>query len=83
VKLTPAQQAKLVAEAPDMFAPVPGGWGRGGSTNIVLAAADEAAVQSALATAWENVALKRLAAAVPKRGRARKTTRATIRKPKP
>jgi hypothetical protein len=55
VKLTPAQQAKLVTEAPDMFAPVPGGWGRGGSTNVILAAADKAMVQSALAIAWENV----------------------------
>jgi hypothetical protein len=83
VKLTPAQQAKLVTEAPDMFAPVPGGWGRGGSTNVILAAADKAMVQSALAIAWENVALKRLAAAVPKSSRARKTSRASVRKPKP
>jgi hypothetical protein len=31
VKLTPEQQAKLVAAAPEMFAPVAGGRGRRGS----------------------------------------------------
>jgi YjbR len=58
VKLTPAQQATFVAQSPAMFAPVPGGWGRLGSTNVILAAADRAAVKSALAAAWENVAPK-------------------------
>jgi hypothetical protein len=56
LKLTPEQQAKLVAASPEMFTPVPGGWGRRGSTNVILAAASTAAVKSALATAWENVA---------------------------
>jgi hypothetical protein len=56
VKLTPEQQGKLVAEAPKAFAPVAGGWGRKGSTNVLLAAADRAAVKSALEIAWANVA---------------------------
>jgi hypothetical protein len=56
VKLTPEQQAKLVACSPKAFAPVPGGWGRKGSTNVVLAAADRAAVKGALELAWANVA---------------------------
>jgi hypothetical protein len=69
VKLTPDQQAKLVAAAPKMFVPVAGGWGRRGSTNVVLAAAGKPAVKSALETAWENVAGKRSA----KRGSGRGT----------
>jgi hypothetical protein len=56
LKLIPEQQAKLVAASPDMFTPVPGGWGRRGSTNVILAAASTAAVKSALAMAWENIA---------------------------
>jgi hypothetical protein len=58
VKLTPEQQANLVAASPEMFAPVPGGWGRRGSTHVVLAAATTSAVKSALATAWANVVPK-------------------------
>jgi hypothetical protein len=58
VKLTPEQQASVVAASPEMFAPVPGGWGRRGSTHVVLAAAAKSAVRSALATAWENVVPK-------------------------
>ena len=58
VKLTPDQQEMLAAAAPDIFVPVCGGWGRRGSTNVRLAAADENAVEGAIATAWRNVAPK-------------------------
>jgi hypothetical protein len=58
VKLKPEQQAQLVAAAPDLFVPVAGGWGRRGSTNVLLAVAEKSAVKDALATAWENVAAK-------------------------
>ena len=58
IKLTPKQQAKLVVTDPQAFTPVAGGWGRGGSTNVLLSAADQLPVKSALATAWENVASK-------------------------
>jgi len=58
VKLTPEQQANVVAASPGMFAPVPGGWGRRGSTHVVLAAAARATVKSALMIAWENVVPK-------------------------
>ena len=34
VKLTPEQQAVLVEAEPDIFRPVPGGWGKGGATNV-------------------------------------------------
>src|SRR5579862_2566939 len=39
--LTPDQQAAFVAEAPNIFLPIPGGWGRNGATHVVLAAANE------------------------------------------
>ena len=62
VKLTPAQQEMLCAAEPAMFRPVPGGWGRRGSTNVRLAEADEATLRSALAMAWHGVAPKALTA---------------------
>jgi len=51
--LTPEQQADFVAEMPDVFLPVKGGWGRMGATHIVLAKADEDVLAGALRTAWE------------------------------
>jgi hypothetical protein len=60
VKLTPEQQAVLVSAEPKVFVPVPGGWGRQGSTNVRLAAADTATLKSALAMAWRNIAPKTL-----------------------
>jgi hypothetical protein len=50
--ITPEQQAAFVAEAPDVFIPVPGGWGRNGATHIVLKAATNDVVEGALRTAW-------------------------------
>jgi len=46
---------------PAAFAPVEGGWGRGGATNVRLRAAKKGAVREALITAWRNRAPKRLA----------------------
>ena len=51
--LTPEQQAAFVAEAPEIFLPVPGGWGRNGATHLRLAAANEDLVFGALQTAWK------------------------------
>src|ERR1700758_1515445 len=51
--LTPEQQAAFVAEAPDIFIPIPGGWGRNGATHLRLAAANEDLVHGALQTAWK------------------------------
>jgi hypothetical protein len=62
VKLTPEQQTMLVESEPEVFRPVPGGWGRRGSTNVRLAAADSKTLHSALAMAWRNVAPKNLLA---------------------
>src|SRR6185436_14866999 len=59
VKLTVEQQSMLVEAEPDIFRPVPGGWGRQGYTNVRLANADPTTLKSALAMAWENVAPKK------------------------
>ena len=60
VKLTPQQQTRWVALNPEVFAPVKGGWGRRGATNVRLPAATEDVVGPALVEAWGNVAPKRL-----------------------
>ena len=51
--LTPDVQAGFVADAPDVFLPVAGGWGRMGATHIRLAAADRDILTGALRTAWK------------------------------
>lgn len=58
LKLTPEKQAVFVAEMPTVFEPVPGGWGRMGSTMVHLEAADEAILLGALTTAYRDVAAK-------------------------
>src|SRR5260370_28427036 len=50
--LTPAQQAEFLADQPDVFLPIAGGWGRMGMTHIRLAKADEDVLSGALRTAW-------------------------------
>jgi hypothetical protein len=51
--LTLEQQAAFVEEAPEIFLPIPGGWGRMGHTHIRLAAANEDTLTGALHTAWK------------------------------
>jgi hypothetical protein len=51
--LTPEQQAAFVAEAPEIFLPIPGGFGKMGHTHIRLAAASEDILTGALQTAWK------------------------------
>ena len=46
--LTLEQQAAFVDEAPEIFLPIPGGWGRMGHTHIRLAAASEEILTGAL-----------------------------------
>jgi hypothetical protein len=58
VKLTAEQQSVLVEAEPEIFRPVPGGWGKGGATNVCLAKADATTLKSALTTAWRNIAEK-------------------------
>src|ERR1700724_1304969 len=50
--LTPEQQAEFVAEQPEVFVPIEGGWGRMGMTHIRLAQANEDVLAGALRTAW-------------------------------
>ncbi len=50
--LTPGQQTDFVAEQPDVFFPIAGGWGRMGCTHVRLAAANEDLLAGALRTAW-------------------------------
>lgn len=46
-------QAAFLEDAPDVFLPIAGGWGRMGMTHIRLAAADVAQLGGALRTAWK------------------------------
>lgn len=51
--LTLEQQADFVEEAPEIFLPIPGGWGKMGHTHIRLAVATEDVLRGALRTAWK------------------------------
>jgi hypothetical protein len=51
--LTLEEQAAFVEEAPEIFLPISGGWGRMGHTHIRLAAASEEVLTGALRTAWK------------------------------
>jgi hypothetical protein len=53
LRLTPDQQADFVREAPEVFLPIAGGWGRSGMTHIRLAEASEDVLTGALHTAWK------------------------------
>jgi hypothetical protein len=60
VKLTPQQQAALIAAEPGVYQPASGAWGHGGATIVQLRGAKESTVQRALIDAWRNAAPKRL-----------------------
>ena len=51
--LTPEQQAAFVEEAPEIFLPIPGGFGRMGHTHTRLTAASEDVLAGALRAAWK------------------------------
>ena len=51
--LTLEQQTAFMGEAPEIFLPIPGGWGKMGHTHIRLAAASEDVLTGALRTAWK------------------------------
>lgn len=50
--LTPEQQVEFAAEAPNVFVPVAGGWGRNGATHVRLSEVTEDLLTGALQTAW-------------------------------
>jgi hypothetical protein len=71
--LTLEQQAGFVADAPEIFLPIPGGWGRMGHTHIRLAAAPNDVLTGALKTAWKlrvekNAKVKKKGGASRQRG---------------
>jgi hypothetical protein len=51
--ITPEMQADFIAEAPGVFLPIAGGWGRMGMTHIRLAEASEDVLEGALRAAWK------------------------------
>ena len=51
--LTPELQADFVQELPEVFLPVPGGWGRMGMTHVRLAQVSEEILTGVLSTAWK------------------------------
>ncbi|HUL35099.1 MAG TPA: MmcQ/YjbR family DNA-binding protein [Candidatus Eisenbacteria bacterium] len=53
LKLTLEQQAAFVQDLPQVFLPIPGGWGRTGMTHIRLAEATEDVLHGALQVAWQ------------------------------
>ena len=71
--LTPEMQAEFVGEAPDVFLPVAGGWGRMGATHIRLAKANRDILTGALQAAWKLRIDKN--AATRSRGRARRPSK--------
>lgn len=79
--ITPEQQALFVAEAPGIFLPIPGGWGRNGATHVRLAVANEDLLLGALRTAWklrvEKNEKSRPRRAIPGRKRGRPATSRT------
>ncbi len=50
--LSPELQQALIAEAPGIFLPIPGGWGRMGCTHIRLAEASAQQMLKGLQVAW-------------------------------
>ncbi len=56
IKLTRDQQEMMCAAEAALFRPVEGGWGKQGWTRVILSAADETTLRSALVTAWRNTA---------------------------
>ncbi len=55
VKLTPAQQRAFMKEAPEMFAPCAGAWGKAGATSVHLASARKRILPKALRAAFQNI----------------------------
>lgn len=77
--ITPEHQAVFVAEAPEIFVPIPGGWGRNGATHVVLAKANKDLLLGALRTAWK-LRVEKNEKSKPKRATDRATA-GEVRKP--
>lgn len=55
VKLTSAQQKSFIKEAPEMFSPCAGAWGKAGATSVHLASAKKRILSKALNAAAQNI----------------------------
>jgi|SRR6476661_6244983 len=75
--LSPEQQSQFVEDLPEVFIPIPGGWGRMGATHIVLAKASVDVLSGALEAAWRLRKEKnaRVRKKVPTRSSGAKRTR--------
>ncbi len=60
VKLTPEHQHNFVETYADAIEPVPGYWGRKGSTFVDFSALDRSTLVTLLELAWAGVAPRRL-----------------------
>ena len=60
VLLPPEDQARYVADAPKVFTPAKGAWGRNGGTQVRLATVNRKIIKEALELAWRKRAPKRL-----------------------
>jgi hypothetical protein len=63
--LSPEEQRQLISQHPQMFEPVPGGWGRRGSTQVLLKQITRPILKAAMRKAWQRRAPKRLSKARP------------------
>ncbi|MBO0696268.1 MAG: MmcQ/YjbR family DNA-binding protein [Verrucomicrobia bacterium] len=59
VKLAPEKQREVIKNAPEIFKPCSGAWGRQGATSVYLPAAKTTIVRAALNAAAKNVTKKR------------------------
>ena len=69
VQLTPEEQQEFIRQHPETFAPASGAWGRGGSTMVHLASADQDIVGEAMTLAWQGAVRKAEARAKPSRSK--------------
>ena len=57
--LTPEQQTGMVEDEPQIFLPIPGGWGRRGATRVRLVKVSPDVLKAALGMAWRGKVPKR------------------------
>ena len=58
--LTPEQQAGICADAPEVFLPIPNGWGKHGATHVRFSKVKKDLLLGVLKMAWRNRAPKKL-----------------------
>jgi hypothetical protein len=74
VNLTPEQQARFVADAPDAFKPENGAWGAQGCTAVRLDSVEEEMLGEAMTLAWRNRVEKTESASKRRRTPRKRTT---------